>query len=72
MANTKTYGAMFPADFCRDFVLEKLTHYGIPAKPIGRDCVEYTTTPKRNETLCKLFTMWFCDKEVWRDHGVIY
>lgn len=54
----QTYGAMFNGDKQADWVVEKLTSYGIKAWREGKDSVAFITTPKRYETLNYLFAWW--------------
>lgn len=52
------YGAKFHTDKQADWVVDKLTSYGIKAWRDGKDGVVFITTPKRYETLNYLFAWW--------------
>ena len=53
----QTYGAMFHTDKQADWVVDKLTSYGIKAWREGNS-VEFITTMKRYSTLRYLFAWW--------------
>ena len=61
----RRYGAIFCCEQRADWVVAKLTSYGITAWREGKESVEYATTWKRNATLRQLFKWWNGEHEEW-------